>query len=278
MMEYDDVIKKMDALGESIEETEGKFVAGEIYEAGLSRVITHAQDHSFAMISAFKEKPKDSNEHPLVTLRRNRDNNKKLLQHLNTHGMGPVLVSGHSEEWDKEKYPTRDHAAKAKAITKTGREESFYVPKPHAMPHAQFHQHMLNAAKAHNQDSVLVGQGKSHVKLWDPHSGKEITKKDPKDPSKQIPYFDKGELNLNHIADYHSYMRKEGRGRELKAPSDGKHIRNASLPKEPKSKKATTFAFEGVAYPTTGFDRMAFNALGLCWFNESGEIVTSSLR
>jgi hypothetical protein len=212
------------------------------FEADLSRLIHHANTKSFGIVTAFRRG--EDNEHPVDVLRRNRKNNKELLQHLSSHKMGPIMLKGH---WPEAPKGMDYKDAEAKGMLKKASEESFFVPKPDHMSHSEFHGHMVNAMHKYNQDSVIVGDDKGNVACHN------------RDGS-STPYG-KG-MPLNKMANAYSAMRKSsGKGR----------FGQDKKPKGTPQSEPNKFVFEGCARPTGMLSAQAFIKSGLNWFGSVTE-------
>ncbi len=168
----------------SISESQPLYRIGRLDEAGLSRVISHAQKRGFAILTAFRDK---------YSLKDNRSRNRRLLGQLKSQKMGPIQLNGH---W-KEAPPGLDYdTAKRKGLLVDVSEESFFVPQASGMKFDQFEKVISSLGlSGFDQDAILIGNPEDGAWLKFKGGGKENL----------------GRLSVGKTADAYSKMRKKNR-------------------------------------------------------------------
>lgn len=119
---------------------------GYIYEAGLSRVISHTKN-PFAILTAFRKK---------FTLKQNRQRNKGLESDLKSSKAGGIKLIGH---WMESPDGIPYDVAASKKLLEEVTEESYFVPKPKDMEYNAFEAIILLLVKKHEQDAAIISNG-----------------------------------------------------------------------------------------------------------------------
>jgi hypothetical protein len=111
---------------------------GTVSEAGLSRLLQHVKERSFAILSGFR------GENDLQV---NRQTNRRILSLLSSSRLGPIPLIGHWIETDEK---GKRHEV---------REESFFIPKPEDVPIETFQSIVRKALRMSSppQEEGLIG-------------------------------------------------------------------------------------------------------------------------
>jgi len=155
---------------------------GNLNEAGLSRVVSHASKKAFAIVTAFR----DGN-----SLKANRSRNKALLGTLKSLKAGAIQLVGH---WAEAPYGMSYADAVKQGRTSDVQEESFFVPIPASMDFKEFEAAMTGLMKRFDQDAILLGHPDTGAWVKFKNGGTEKI----------------GSLTVGKTAQAYSSMRKSG--------------------------------------------------------------------
>jgi hypothetical protein len=121
---------------------------GILYEAGLSRVLSHTSK-PFAVITAFRDD---------YSLSQNRGRNSQLESVLKQLRAGGIKLIGFWQEApDDMSYAQAKKEGKLTPV----KEESYFIPMPQHLDWERFYETMKKVGKKFNQDAILLGDGKS---------------------------------------------------------------------------------------------------------------------
>jgi GNAT superfamily N-acetyltransferase len=115
--------------------------------AGINRLMQHMKTNDFAIMSANRSELDSAG---------NKQANDKLSQELQSKNAGFVNLIGHWEEIQvgQEREPVNV------------REQSFFIPKPHALETEEFKEWIINLGKQFNQEAVLIGTPEEGASLY----------------------------------------------------------------------------------------------------------------
>lgn len=121
---------------------------GILFEAGLSRLLSHMEGRPFAVVTAFRDD---------LSLAENRRQNRRLEQRFREFGAGAIKIIGHWQEApDGGDFDEIDSAQLTDMV-----EESYFVPLPSHRRVGDLKEWVVSVLGEFNQDAAVFSDGDS---------------------------------------------------------------------------------------------------------------------